>query len=244
MNGGFGDAPTVIIRKKVVVRHAGHSGVWKVAFADFATAMMALFMVLWLTAADQQTRQAVAGYFNDPKGFTERYGNGRESDGAGLVLDRNGLQRLAEEIEVAMKQAPALDESLRDHIAISVGPEGLRIELLEDERGLFFQSGRPSPTAQGRETIRLISNQLAKLPNSVIIEGHTDSRPFRGRPSYSNWELSADRANSARRILVESGFPEERITEVRGFAAMQPRNPENPEEASNRRISLIVNYDE
>ena len=108
----------------------------------------------------------------------------------------------------------------------------------------FFSIGSPVPTSFGNNTLGVIGSELSTLPNRIIIEGHTDSKPFRGRQGYSNWELSVDRANLARRILVESGINEERIVEVRGFADVRLRKPDDPENASNRRISLIVKYGE
>jgi chemotaxis protein MotB len=107
---------------------------------------------------------------------------------------------------------------------------------------MFFESGSPTPSKQGREILALIVGELNKIPNRVALEGHTDSKPFRGASSYSNWELSVDRANGARRIMVENSFSAERIAEVRGFADRQLRDPGQPENPSNRRISLIVMY--
>jgi chemotaxis protein MotB len=135
-------------------------------------------------------------------------------------------------------------ESLKDQVQITVTAIGLRIELLETEQGMFFQSGSPTPSQQGREILSLIAAELNKLPNRVALEGHTDSKPFRGDSSYTNWELSVDRANSARRIMVENGFPPERIAEVRGFADRDLRYLDEPENPANRRISLIVMYDD
>ena len=119
----------------------------------------------------------------------------------------------------------------------------LRIELLENEKGTFFQSGSPTPSSFGKETLTVIGKEIAKLPNNLIIEGHTDSRPFRGRRNYSNWELSVDRANSARRLLQANGVIDDRVVGVRGFADVQLRQADDPEHPSNRRISLIVKYD-
>ena len=133
-------------------------------------------------------------------------------------------------------------EALKDQVVSTVTPEGLRIELLENENGTFFTSGSPQPSSSGRQTLSLIAAELEKLPNEIIMEGHTDSRPFHGRKNYSNWELSADRANSARRILMETGLSPERIVQVRGFADVALRKPETPEDPTNRRISLIVRY--
>src|SRR5580693_5394359 len=117
--------------------------------------------------------------------------------------------------------------------------EGLRIDLLETKRGLFFDTGNPKPTEAGSELLKVLAAELAKLPNKVAIEGHTDSAPY-GRADYSNWELSADRANAARRILMESGLAEDRISQVRGFADQRLLKKDAPTDPSNRRISVIV----
>jgi chemotaxis protein MotB len=117
--------------------------------------------------------------------------------------------------------------------------EGLRIDLLETKRGLFFDTGNPTPTSAGGELLKVLASELVKLPNKIAIEGHTDSTPY-GRPDYSNWELSADRANAARRILTESGLDDSRISQVRGFADQRLLLKDDPTNPSNRRISIIV----
>ena len=236
--GVAGQAPIII--KKVIAGGGHHGGAWKVAFADFVTAMMALFMVLWLMNVNQETQEAVAAYFNDPKGFGEKWGSGKAGSGGGLHVGKEDLEGLAAKIEQALSMPEFA--ALKDQVVSTVTGEGLRIELLENENGTFFNSGSPQPSSSGRQTLSLIAAELEKLPNEIIMEGHTDSRPFHGRKNYSNWELSADRANSARRILIEAGLPAERIVQVRGFADVALRKPETPEDPTNRRISLIVRY--
>ena len=236
---GVGGQPPIII-KKVIAGGGHHGGAWKVAFADFVTAMMALFMVLWLMNVNQETQEAVAAYFNDPKGFGEKLGSGKAGTGGGLYIGEQDLEGLAARIEEAMSMPQF--EALKDQVVSTVTAEGLRIELLENENGTFFNSGSSQPSSSGRQTLTLITAELEKLANDVIMEGHTDSRPFHGRKNYSNWKLSADRANSARRILIEAGLPAERIVQVRGFADVALRKPEAPDDPTNRRISLIVRY--
>ncbi len=121
-------------------------------------------------------------------------------------------------------------------------PEGLRIELLESASGTFFNLGNSDPNENGKELLGLLAHELGKLPNKILIEGHTDSKPFNGRRNYGNWELSVDRSNSARRLMQQSGLGEKQIAQVRGFADQLLRKPENPLDPSNRRISLIVQY--
>ena len=133
-------------------------------------------------------------------------------------------------------------EKLKDNVVTTVTGDGLRIELLENDKGMFFQSGSPSPSDSGRTALQTIGLELGKLPNEIIIEGHTDSLQFEGRENYSNWELSVDRANATRRILMEVGLGQDRIVQVRGFADVELRTPGAPEDPSNRRISLIIKY--
>jgi len=239
--GGGGEQPPIII-KKVIAGGGHHGGAWKVAFADFVTAMMALFMVLWLLNANNETREAVASYFNDPSGMGQGTGGGY-GGGPGISVSKDDLGELAGKIQSAMKAMPNFD-TLNEQVSMTVIGDGLRIELLETEKGMFFQSGSPSPTESGAETLRLMSDEIKKLPNRIVIEGHTDSRPYSGRQDYSNWELSVDRANSARRLLLASGVKSDQMVQVRGFADVELRTPENPEDPSNRRISLIVMYND
>lgn len=236
-------AEPIVIRRKPRLRPRRPHGAWKVAFADFVTAMMALFLVMWMMSSGEQTRAAVAAYFEDPRGFAAAPGDDSGGRGRRALLDRDELGSLATQIQKSIEGSPDF-AGLGEHVSVELSDEGLRIELLENEEGLFFQSGSPTPTAMGRDTIRRIVSELRKLPNAIVIEGHTDARAFRGRRDYSNWELSTDRANSARRILVENGIEAEQIAEVRGFAAVRLRRLEAPEDASNRRVSLIVRYDE
>jgi len=236
------EAPPRVVYK---IRHirGGHGGAWKVAFADFVTAMMALFLVLWLASATDDTKVAVASYFDDPTGYSIRghSGEARGGDSAGPTKDE--LETLADDIRAAMRAMPELGQ-LEKHVEISVTVEGLRIELLEDEEGVFFNSAQPSPTGTGQEALLAIAEQLSKLNNNLAIEGHTDAKPFGARNDYSNWELSTDRANAARRILVRGGVDPKRITQIRGFAAGRLRKNHAPDDPSNRRVSLIALYDE
>ena len=135
-------------------------------------------------------------------GPPDRYHNA--GVGETLTLTKNQLQQIKEKVEQAMKQIPAF-KNMQNQIKMTITAEGLRIDLLETKRGMFFETGDPKPTEAGGELLKVLANELSKLPNKIVIEGHTDSTPF-GRPDYSNWELSADRANAARRILTESGL--------------------------------------
>lgn len=231
----------VVVVKKKSSHHGHHGGAWKVAYADFVTAMMALFIVLWMMNTSREIQEAVAGYFRDPKGFKEKLGSGLAGSGSGLIVTKQDMNSLKEKLQAELQKLPEFDE-LKNHVAITVTGEGLRIELLESETGIFFETGSPEPTQRGRELIELLAKQLQAIPNAIVIEGHTDARPFRTANGYTNWELSVDRANVARKILEGAGLDPRRVVEVRGFADRRLRKPEQPYDASNRRISLTVLY--
>jgi chemotaxis protein MotB len=131
---------------------------------------------------------------------------------------------------------------MKENIEITLASDGLRIELLETESGMFFESGRAQPTEAGTALLTQLARELGQLPNNILIEGHTDSKPFSGVGAYTNWELSADRANAARKLMEVNGIRPEQIAQVRGFADRQLRHPKTPESASNRRVSVIVQY--
>ncbi len=225
-------APEVVIIRKASRRQRRHGGAWKVALADFVTAMMALFMVLWLWQTNRETQQAVAAYFQDPQAANVKTQTHERSN-------EKQLADIANSIRESMHNMPDL-QGMADYISVSETPEGLRIELLENEKGMFFQTGSPSPTQTGADTLALIARELKDVPNNLVIEGHTDSRPYTGRINYSNWELSTDRANSARRILLADGVGPKKIVQVRGFANVNLRKPDAPDDPSNRRVSIIV----
>jgi chemotaxis protein MotB len=240
MDNSAPTAPIIIVKKKG--GHAGHhGGAWKVAYADFVTAMMALFIVLWLLNTNQKVQEAVSGYFKDPKGYKALAGTGAAGSGEALAVDRGDMERLSEKLQQAMSKMPEF-QKIKDQVEVTVTGEGLRVELLETETGVFFETGSPKPSLRGEEMIRLVAGELGRLPNEVVIEGHTDSRPFSNEASYGNWELSADRSNAARRLMESSGLRANQIVQVRGFADRNLRAPGQPHDASNRRVSIIVRY--
>ena len=151
------------------------------------------------------------------------------------------MEKLKDKLEQAVKKKPEF-EKLKDYVQLSVTGEGLRVELLESEKGIFFSSGSPSPSDEGEALIGKLADQLVQLPNQLLIEGHTDAKPFGKRKEYTNWELSVDRANAARRIIEAHGARANQIVQVRGFADQSLRKPDDPEDASNRRVSVIVRY--
>jgi len=210
--------------------------------------MMSLFIVLWLMNTSKPVQEAVAGYFKDPSGTTKLKGGNGKGPGLGdgtsgaMVVSKENMTKLKEDLQNAIKQIEGLNK-LRNQIEMTVTSEGLRIELLESASGTFFELGRPEPTEGGKEALIALAHQLGGVPNKLSIEGHTDSKPLlRNGGQYGNWELSVDRANNARRLMQESGLRADQVTEVRGYADQKLRRPEAPEDASNRRISVIVQY--
>jgi chemotaxis protein MotB len=254
MNKGREVPVRIIYRKR---GHGGghHGGAWKVAFADFMTAMFALFLVLWLVNQSSDVKSAIAGYFQDPLGRANEYGSsilpgeGAQSSAVRALkpvdvveLRRDRLMAVAERLKVQLDKVPDL-QAVKDQIEITVTDEGLMIQLLEDATGVFFESGRAAPSARGREVLALLGSELRSLPNHLLIEGYTDARPYPGGSAYTNWELSADRANMARRILTETGIAVDRIREIRGHAERNLRDPSDPYSPRNRRVTITVTFD-
>ena len=234
-------APIIIIKKKKKSGHgAHHGGAWKVAYADFVTAMMSLFIVLWLMNASQEVQKAVAGYFRDPKGNGKKAGSALAGVGESISISKDHMSQLKDKLEQALKQTPEFDK-LKDHVEMTVTGEGLRIELIETDKGMFFATGQANPTPSGRALLIDLAHQIGALPNHILIEGHTDSQAYTDT-AYTNWELSSDRANAARRLMRDNGVRGDQVGAVRGFADQQLRVPDHPEAASNRRISIIIQY--
>ncbi len=232
--------PIIIIKKKG--DHGGHhGGAWKVAYADFVTAMMALFIVLWLLNSSKQVQEAVGGYFKDPTGSAKKVGSNMQGAGENFVLTRDNMPKLKEQLQNAMRQMSDF-EKLKSHIDMTVTTEGLRIELSESASGTFFDSGSAQLKPDGAELLITLAQELGQLPNKLSIEGHTDSQPYAPSATYGNWELSADRANAARRVMQANGIHPDQVRQVRGFADQRLRKPDAPFDPANRRISVIVQY--
>src|SRR4051812_43169173 len=231
----------IIIKKKGGHGGGHHGGAWKVAYADFVTAMMALFIVLWLMNSSKQVQEAVGGYFKDPSGTSKQVGSNMHGTGENILLRKEDMAKLKDELEIKIRKVVNFDK-LNKQIEMTVTNEGLRIELLEAPGGTFFDSGNATPTENGRELLTALAQEIGKLPNRLSIEGHTDSQPFEGNPAYTNWELSADRANAARRLMSETGMRRDQVEQVRGYADQHLRLKDDPTDSANRRISLIVQY--
>ena len=272
--------PIIIVKKKKKGGHDGHhGGAWKVAYADFVTAMMAFFLLLWLiSATTEEQKEGIADYFTPSTVTQSNSGSGMilsgrtMSEEGALVSDRapvginmslpspsgpandREVQDLAKELaereqrdfedteeklKAAVSAIPELSE-LADQVLVDYTPEGMRIQLVDARENAMFKLGSAEPKERTRELLSLVAQSIQDLPNQVAVKGHTDATPFTSRDDYSNWELSADRANASRRVLEQAGLGAERIGQVVGRAAQDPLLPEDPENARNRRISIVV----
>ena len=248
------DQPVIIV-KKTGHSHAGHhGGAWKVAYADFVTAMMAFFLVMWIVSQSNPMKAGVAGYFRDPgvfergtggaagimpgapKGITAPTPTPNDTD---VAVAKEVLEQAAQRLREAIEQLPDFSK-IKDRVDIEVTSEGLRIELIDTANDSFFQVGSAALHSDSKQLLGAIASELGKIPNRIAVEGHTDGRPFGAREGYGNWELSADRANSARRAMQDSGLRPDQIDTVRGYADRRPRIADDPLDARNRRISIVV----
>jgi len=234
--------PIIIVRRKKGHGGRHHGGAWKVAYADFVTAMLALFIVLWLLSSSEQIQKAVGGYFTDPKGKGKESGNGLKGSGSeSLSIRKDDMPKLKAKLEQAIKDSSSL-QKIKEHVIFTVTSEGLRVELLEGEYSTFFESANSHPTEFGKDLLKKLAEEIGKLPNRITIEGHTDSQAFPGGAEYTNWELSTDRANAARRWMQQCGMRENQVTQIRGYADQSLRDPAHPNDATNRRVTLVILY--
>ena len=265
------DGEKITIIKKVNKRggHGGHhGGAWKVAYADFVTAMMALFIVLWIVANNVTVRASVADYFRDPGAMHKTSSgvmNGVNSmkpfsdaqptspvvppnqppqpTGTASPPQQAEVEKLRQEGDRLMQMIAAIPDLIKfkDQIEIKITKDGLRIELIEQAEGLFFDIGSARLKPDAMQLLRLMASRIGTFPNDVVIEGHTDSRPYT-RSGYNNWDLSTDRANSARRVIEEGGIRERQITSVNGYADRRLKNPDKPLDYANRRVTILVAF--
>ncbi len=252
------DGKKIVIVKKKGGGHGGHhGGAWKLAYADFVTAMMAFFMVLWLVGLDVETKKAVEGYFQNPVGTKNAYSGGASPVASGASparVSKDALKLIIRKVEeqqfrdfksriaARLDSNPAL-QGLKGSIEIIITKDGLRIELVEKGSGDdFFPTGSAVLRPRAVTAIALIAEEIGLLSNPIILEGHTDGAPFGVGGSYTNWELSADRANAARRVVNAAGIPNDRLVQVRGLADRDLRNPDNPYDPTNRRISIFLPF--
>ena len=248
-------APIIIVKKKKGGHGGHHGGAWKVAYADFVTAMMAFFLVMWLVNQSPQVKNSVQAYFQDPGVFEYEHGTfahrrRRRHRRQWLRPGRAATSRRPQPHSSAppnasrnsIKSIPGF-QNLESQIEVKVTAEGLRIELQEGGQSTFFDSGSAHVKAETRQVLAVIGKELSALPQSIAIEGHTDAAPFGRDRAYTNWELSADRANAARRIMEDAGLPATQVKAIRGFADTILRTPGEPFNPRNRRVSIVVQND-
>ncbi len=267
----------IIIKKVKKGGHAAHGGAWKIAYADFVTAMMAFFLLMWLLGSTTEgDKKGIAEFFQSPlkvamlggsgsgdsssvirgggKDLTRETGQVKEGDSnakkASYTLralkeeqrkaEKSRLEQLKAKVEQVLAENPKL-AALGGQIRLDMTKEGLRIQIVDESNRPMFDSGSAVVKPYMRELLRELGNVLTEVPNRLTIEGHTDAQPFSsGDKGYSNWELSADRANASRRELVAGGLPEARMLRVQGLAASKLLDAKDPNSPLNRRISIIV----
>jgi chemotaxis protein MotB len=250
------DRAKIIIKKVKKRSHGGHhGGAWKVAYADFVTAMMAFFLLLWLLAMiSPEKRIALSQYFTDFSLFKEQVQQSGTSvlDKSAGVLDMGqGTKKesfkptpagraSAEDVATKMREAiEAHLQAAKNQIFVDTTQEGMRIQIVDNEGSEIFRTGSDEPTDRARQIIKLVSENLIDKPNRIVIEGHTDSTPFKSTQK-TNWELSTSRASAARRELENNGIDPGRIARVVGYADQDLFNRDDPKDPRNRRISIIL----
>lgn len=271
--------PLIVVRRMRRKKHSHHGGAWKVAYADFVTAMMAFFLVMWLIGVgSRQQRAAIAEYFKNPSmapgnatmAPPGKMGPGGASDSAiklggamdmphGPGKDRRAatradapdveklareqekarLENLMQQLHAAIQKSQAL-EPFKDQLLLDITPEGLRIQIVDKQNRPMFDTGSATLKPYTVAILRELSGFIDQAPNKISISGHTDDAPYSSDHDYSNWELSADRANAARRALLDGGLVEDKIARVVGLASSVPFDKADPGDPINRRISIIM----
>lgn len=263
--------PIIIKKKKVVKGDGHHGGAWKVAYADFVTAMMAFFLLMWLlNATTEEQRKGIADYFNPTIPISRISGGGSDGlNGSSIFTEQTyakmgtgatrqntvdypqpkrrveGQQQatqaeVSENLQSLQSEISKKSTQLSEHLLVKMSPEGIVLEIVESDSAPLFESGQSAPTGLLQELLGMVNNSLDAFENDIKIVGHTDSRQYRGGARYDNWNLSADRANTARLLLVNAGLNPVRLKEVSGRAATDPLVPEDPTAAQNRRISITI----
>lgn len=247
-----------IVIKRITGGHAHHGGSWKVAFADFATAMMAFFLLMWILGmADKQTQSSISEYFNNPNavdmggsaGVTGSQPGMGEGEGemleeappaptAATEAEAEALEQLQADVEHVIESMQEM-EQFKDRVKVEMTPEGMRIQIMDRENKYMFPSGSAQLEPEAVALLQELAAVIATVPNRISISGHTDSMPY-GSSNYSNWELSTDRAHSARREFIRGGLPASKIGRVVGLASQAPLFPDDPTNPMNRRITILV----
>jgi chemotaxis protein MotB len=262
--------PEILVKKVRGKHHGGHhGGAWKVAYADFVTAMMAFFLLMWLLGAtDEQQRKGIADYFaptvipSDRSGgsngvmggrsLQEPEGNAPHPQLSGMRpatpfqtstkppgREPNRLQELAEEIRRKVQEDPGLRD-LGDQIRMTETKEGLRIELIDKADYSMFRSGTSEMDSRAQALLAVVAESVRGVPNRLAVRGHTDAVPFSGGKGMNNWTLSTYRAEATRAVLARNGLGDERFARLEGLADTDPFNPKDPKDPRNRRMSITV----
>lgn len=269
----------IIVKRIRKAPPAGHPGTWKIAYADFVTAMMAFFLLLWLLGSTAKgDLQGIADYFAAPlslsmtgpdgpgssssvipaggEDLTKAHGQSRRSseqaprqrrtgiNAEHARQDRERIEALRARFDALVAQNPRLNE-YRSQIHINITPDGLQIQIIDEQNRPMFDSGSAHVLPHMRDILHAIGAALGGVKNRISLAGHTDAVPYGkygtySEPGYSNWELSADRANASRRELISAGMPDEQLGRVVGLAASDPLEPDDPRAPANRRITITV----
>jgi chemotaxis protein MotB len=278
MSGDAKKLQPIIIKRVKKGGHAAHGGAWKIAYADFVTAMMAFFLLMWLLGSTSEgDKKGISDYFQSPlkvamqggagagasnsiitgggNDLTQQVGQSRKGDGEvksakKMSGDQAKVERAKSEAKklaaLAAKIAGAISSNPRmaefsSQIKLEVTPDGLQIQIVDDQRRPMFDSGSAAVKPYMRDILAEIGSALTGVDNKISLDGHTDSQPYgNAARGYSNWELSADRANASRRELIAAGMPESKLARVVGMAASLPFDATNPLAPTNRRISILV----
>ncbi|SEC36903.1 flagellar motor protein MotB [Pseudomonas anguilliseptica] len=266
----------IIVKRVKKVAGGHHGGAWKIAFADFATAMMAFFLVMWLmSTATPEQKKLISGYFQDPVGFSESASpyvidlggtptpapdrtlnpepqeeqspaedsqadvDKLQAESIAEEVERERLELLLQELQNKVEENPQL-QNFKDQILFEITQDGLRIQIMDAENRPMFASGSARLQPYFEDILLAMTDTIAAVPNKISVSGHTDAALFVGRGGYGNWELSADRANAARRVLIAGGYDDEQVARVVGYASSALFDRENPLNPVNRRIDIVV----
>lgn len=254
------DKSPVIIKKVRKGKQEHHGGSWKVAFADFMTAMMAFFLVMWIIGLDQETRSAIAGYFRDPLNFEKQAAGNKIASLMNSRADEPGeagaaretppvvrdqeiaeLSRIEEQLKQMSGQEPNVSELL-EQMDVRMTDEGLMIEFTDGVGSAFFETGSAVVRTQAQEIFRQLGELLVKSDRHIVIDGHTDSAQYAPGALYDNWTLSQDRATAVYRVLRQAGVSEKNVLGVRGFADRRLKVPDDPKNFANRRVSVLLPF--
>ncbi len=251
-SGGKSNQPVIIIKKIKKGGHAAHhGGAWKIAYADFVTAMMAFFLLMWLLSyTDPGTRAGIAEYFNRPLHSLLSSGPGSAPTAAPKTpeqkkeqqkkIDKAKLDELKSKLDAVTAHNPKL-QAFKNQIKIEITSEGLRVTIVDQKKRPMFAVGSAILEDYTKIILDQIGPTLNDVDNPISISGHTDALKYAGGDTgYSNWELSSERANAARRELIASGMRDSKVMQVRGLAGSVPLDAQNLEDPSNRRISIVV----